>query len=321
MSTPDFHKIPDMNSYFPTIPSLLIEPIKCCQPNGNQIYSSIYSVGQVFHFLTEGIADQFLTGIEDWSFWLVLGIVLPWVFFVIVIFIILMVTGVLTPWSGVPLIIFAIVVAGLSVYLVGTNASESFTNIYNNAVNTFNTRWTDNEEVIGFYLIDSYNIMNSATKNEQYVCCGFDYEARCVDCQTQLTVSPDTVLSPDRVTLTINIISPPAAGTINIPPQLNGGITGTSIDFIGNESQSFNFIAEVVSTGTTVNVTADMTLEGVGPITISSPVTIIEDPFPPPDVMENKELSPFTFGRSSKVKEKPKEIAFYQRKCRRCGIN
>jgi hypothetical protein len=273
---PQLGCIPDMNTYFPEFLWDEVQTIKCCNPNGNQIYSTIYAAGKSLQLVSDGIGPLIQNNLEDWYFSLTLAIVIPWVIVACLIIVVLIIGNILSIPMGIVFIIITLTIGILSALWILYNTGNVLVTTYDQAKNLLNTNWEKYQDDIGVDIYAAYVLECSETPNEQYLCCGFDYENNCVDCLINVTVNPNVVQAGATGIMTITIEDPPIGGTINIPPDLNGGTAYTET-FPGGETFVLFFIYNVIPDPINfiVNITVNMTFEGIGPITINAPVDII----------------------------------------------
>ena len=305
---PAFSCIPDLSTFVPVFLQPEVKSLKCCKPNGNQLYSLGYAGVQVAQFLTDGIfdgltgftgftgftgttgtvsLDDAITRAEFWFGRLTVFLVLPWLLIFIALFIYLGITGLMSGAAVIIFIIMTLVLAGFSLFLIIWDARQTVITVRNDLgfalstiigdirntvtqkVNTVVDRWNTYEvELIG-RLIDAYTLEAGCTK-DPYECCDFD---NCtVGCLTKFSVLPDIVPTSATGILNLEISGGGVtAAYFVIPPELNGG-TGTTIQSLFGVA-TFPYTTGPIDTAATI--TAVVYLVDKPPFTLTHDVIIV----------------------------------------------
>jgi hypothetical protein len=282
---PVFDCIPNLGAHVPVFFQPLVRQIKCCKPNGNQLYSVGYAGVQVADYLFSGIGPTggvFTETLQDAQYWFArpaIFLVLPWLLLFIAIFIYMGFTGLMSMFAAVIFITMVLLIGAFTIFIViwetrnlllnaeGT-VSNFVTTTINNARNTVMERWNTYETQLVEYLLNAYTIQNSCD-DENNVCCGFNPDICTSQCTARFTIEPNIVAPGTTGTMTLHVEGTATTGGFYvIPPEINGGVTGTTIPFTGNTPVTFNYSAQSIETVANVTAVAYCSACGFGENTL-----------------------------------------------------
>lgn len=291
--------IPDMADNVPPIYQGIVPTLKCCQPNGNQIYSVLYAAGQGANAVLSDVPSSVKSDLESWYFRLGIALTLPWVIGFIIILVTLIVTNVISIASGIGIILVVIILAGISLAYVFYDASRTASNTYNTALNTVNENWDDFKSDISGHIIDAYLLEASCNKDEPYYCCITNNVPiiGCVSgCNFELTVNPEFVVTSSTGSMLITITDSGVrgtTGTVTIPKELNAAMgQPVVLPFDIKESGGtveITYLYNSASAPSTVDITANMSLKDGPEVVAMVPITIINDP--DTSIIRNRKVS------------------------------
>lgn len=271
---PVFPCIPNLGAHLPNYLQPTVRELKCCKPNGNQLYSLGYAGIQVADYLLTGIGPTggaFTEAFQEAQYWFArpaIFLVLPWMLMFIAIFIYMGFTGLMSMFAAVIFITITLLIGAATIFIVIwetrnllLNAEGSVNNFINTSINNaraaVNERWTTNEQQIIEYLASAYKIEQSCDPTEVNACCGFNTNACVTQCTAQLAVSPTVVAPGATGHMILDIIgTATTGGFFVIPPELNGGVTGITIPFTGDNPVDFVYGAQNVETVATITAVA-----------------------------------------------------------------
>jgi hypothetical protein len=268
-----FECIPDLGGFLSGTSKFIEQELKCCRPNGNQIYSILYASGQSAILLSQGIPSSIQDKLEDWYLRLGITIILPWVIILVALFIALMVNRTISISIGVVFIIATIGVAAIALWLILDDALTTSSYIYNSTLSELNTNWKLYEEDIAEHLAAAYTLTASCNPDEKLSCCGFD-DTNCTligeGCSIQFWSIPNYLLTGTTGVMKITIKGIPrdfglVTGSIQIPPDLNNGVPANvkvSVQF--GETFVEDFVYNIVKTPTTPDDALIANLSGAG---------------------------------------------------------